>query len=160
MTSSQQQPHPVANNDQLEQFFAQGGALRMLSATSAEDLAQLASYASQLFAAGDYAAARNIYVLLTTLDHRNHEYLLGLGLCHQRLNAHHDALDCFTRAGVNRVADPRAAFFAGLSLRLLGCESQAHKAFKAAVMTSGQQTEFQEIKESAKRMLGNNKEAA
>jgi len=43
---------------------------------------------------------------------------------------------------------------------LLGCESQAHKAFKAAVMTSGQQTEFQEIKESARRMLGNNKEAA
>lgn len=140
-------------DDVLPKFFSQGGSLRMLTDIAEPDLAQIYSYACQLFSEGDFPAARNFYQLLSTFDHWNFDYLLGLGLCHQRLSAHGEAITCFARAGMINVEDPRAAFFAGISYRMIGHEDGASKAFHAAIKWCGEQAHYQEIKDSAEDML-------
>lgn len=146
-------PSPEEIDDVLPKFFSRGGSLRMLTDIAEQDLAQIYSYACQLFSEGDFAAARNFYQLLSTLDHWNFDYLLGLGLCHQRLSVHGDAITCFARAGVINVEDPRAAFFAGISYRMIGHEDGAKKAFHAAIRWCGEQPNYQDIKDSAEEML-------
>ncbi|MEG3130499.1 CesD/SycD/LcrH family type III secretion system chaperone [Pantoea cypripedii] len=143
---------------QLEEFLQSGGSLHLLSGIAQDDLDEMESYASQLFASSEFSESRNIYLILSTLDHWNIEYMLGLGLCHQRLGDHRDALHCFSRVGIRTIEDPRAAFFSGLSLRLMGADEAAQKAFHSAVLCSGEQQQFQEIKNSAQQMLNTIKE--
>ncbi|MDM5065374.1 SycD/LcrH family type III secretion system chaperone [Aeromonas salmonicida] len=144
---------PARADEKIQRFLTRGGSLRLLTGIEQQDLTQLSAYASQLFEAEDFAAARNLYQLLSTLDHWNVEYLLGQGLSHQRLGGHEEAIACFARAGVIRIDDPRAAFFAGLSYRLLGNEEHARKAFNAAVRWCGDKPEHQDMRASAQKML-------
>lgn len=153
MSETMINPQQEENDDVLQRFFSRGGSLRMLTDIDDQDLVQLYSYAGQLFAAGEFVASRNFYQLLSTFDHWNYDYLLGLGLSHQRLSAHEEAISCFARAGMITIDDPRAAFFAGLSYRLVGNEAYARKAFNAAIMWCGEQSHYQEIKGNAERML-------
>ncbi|AAQ60248.1 MULTISPECIES: SycD/LcrH family type III secretion system chaperone [Chromobacterium] len=145
---------PEQTDDELyRHFFSRGGSLRLLADIQGEDLESLYGYAKQLFDGGEIAAARNVYQLLSTLDHWNFDYLLALGLCHQRLGAHNEAVVCFGRAGLIKVDDPRAAFYAGISYRLDGNAEYASKAFKAAINWCGEQIDYQAIKASAVDML-------
>lgn len=153
MSSTAIAQQPASTDEKIQRFLTRGGSLRLLTGIEQQDLAQMSTYASQLFDVEDYAAARNLYQLLSTLDHWNVEYLLGQGLSHQRLGGHEEAIACFARAGVIRIDDPRAAFFAGLSYRLLGNEEYALKALNAAVRWCGEQPEYQEMKASAQKML-------
>ncbi|KAB7897030.1 CesD/SycD/LcrH family type III secretion system chaperone [Rouxiella sp. S1S-2] len=148
----------ASDSDVLQHFFTRGGSLRMISDVADEDLQSLEAYASQLFSSSNFGAARNIYLLLSTLDHWNIEYLLALGLCHQRLKDHGEAISCFTRVATLKIDDPRSAFFTALSLQYMGCEEQSVKALNASIMWCGEQTQYQAIKDSAKRMLTPNKE--
>ncbi|MGC0154706.1 SycD/LcrH family type III secretion system chaperone [Chromobacterium vaccinii] len=146
------------DDEVFRHFFARGGSLRLLADIQGEDLESLYGYARQLFDGGDIAAARNVYQLLSTLDHWNFDYLLALGLCHQRLGEHNEAVVCFGRAGMIKVDDPRAAFFAGISYRLDGNAEYAGKAFNAAINWCGDQIDYQQIKASAVSMLAQQQE--
>jgi secretion system chaperone SscA len=148
----------ASDSELFEYFLARGGSLRMMSNVDDKDLQSIESYASQLFAPGDFSAARNLYLMLCTLDHWNIEYLLAQGLCHQRLKDHGQAIGCFTRAASLKIDDPRSAFFTAISLRYMGCEEQAVKALNAVTMWCGAQPQYQEIKGSAQRMLASYKE--
>jgi secretion system chaperone SscA len=139
----------------LQNFFARGGSLWMLADISKADLDTLYAHATQLFEAGEFAAARNIYLILARVDHWNFEYWFALGLSFQRLAAHEDAVFCFGRAGMIRIDDPRASFFAGISYRAFGNDTYARKAFNAAIKWCGAQSKYLEIRQSAVEQLSN-----
>ncbi|CAK7070490.1 MULTISPECIES: SycD/LcrH family type III secretion system chaperone [Providencia] len=141
------------NSDNLQHFLARGGSLKLIAGLDSQQLERLYAYANQLFNANDFSAARNIYYLLTCLEQWNPENLLALGLCHQRLGEHENAINNFVRAGTIKIDDPRPAFFTGLSYHLLGNTEYANKAFHAAIRWCNDLKEYQEIKQSAQKML-------
>ncbi|MBC8654962.1 CesD/SycD/LcrH family type III secretion system chaperone [Providencia vermicola] len=94
------------NSDNLQHFLARGGSLKLIAGLDSQQLERLYAYANQLFNANDFSAARNIYYLLTCLEQWNPENLLALGLCHQRLGEHENAINNFVRAGTIKIDDP------------------------------------------------------
>ncbi|MEX3956755.1 SycD/LcrH family type III secretion system chaperone [Trinickia sp. EG282A] len=145
----------VADDDHevLQRFFANGGSLWMLADISKKDLGTMYAYATQLFEAGEFEAARNVYLILVRVDHWRFDYWFALGLCCQRLAAHDEAVFSFARAGMIHIDDPRASFFAGISYRALGNKEYARKAFDAALRWCGQQPRYDEIRKSAVEQL-------
>ncbi|HTI18330.1 MAG TPA: SycD/LcrH family type III secretion system chaperone [Trinickia sp.] len=148
-------PNSNAQSDDevLQRFFARGGSVWMLADIAKEDLNTLYAYATQLFEAGEFAAARNVYLILARVDHWSFDYWFALGLCCQRLSAHEEAVFCFGRAGMIRIDDPRGSFFAGISYRALGNEAYAHKAFNAAIKWCARQPQYEEIRAIASEQL-------
>lgn len=150
-----QSVHQSAQDDQevLRHFFSRGGSIRMLADIQKDDIEQLYAYASQLFEAGDVAAARNIYYMLVRIDHWNFDCWLALGLCNQRLDRHEEAVGCFSHSAMITVDDPRSAYFAGISHSLLGHIECARKAFNAAIMWCNQQPKHAVLQRSAAQLL-------
>ncbi|RKT98650.1 CesD/SycD/LcrH family type III secretion system chaperone [Burkholderia sp. Nafp2/4-1b] len=137
----------------LKRFFSAGGSLRMLVDVERRDLDTLYAYATQLLDAGELRAAENFLLMLVRVDHWNFDYWFVLGLCHQRLAKHDEAIFCFSRAATVRVDDPRASYHAGVSYRLLGNIEYAAKAFRAAVDWCGERREYLDLRANASRQL-------
>lgn len=146
-------PSQSESDDNMQHFLARGGSLKLIAGLNSQQLARLYAYANQLFDTHNFSAAHNIYHLLSCFDQWEPEYLIALGLCHQRLGNHEDAINHFSRAGVIKIDDPRPSFFAGLSYHLLGNATYSNKAFNAAIGWCGDLPEYQEIKQSAQKML-------
>ncbi len=83
-----------------------GGTLASLTNLTQQDLNDLHSYAYTAYQSGDVITARNLFHLLTYLEHWNYDYTLSLGLCHQRLSNHEDAQLCFARCATLVMQDP------------------------------------------------------
>jgi len=137
----------------LRAFFARGGSVQMLTGIEASDLDLLYAHACALFDAQEFAAARNHYLLLSRLDHWNFDYWFSLGLCHQRLAEHAQAVLAFGRAAQVRVDDPRPPYFTGISCRLLGHDESARKAFAAAIRWCDGHPEHEALRQSAADQL-------
>jgi secretion system chaperone SscA len=137
----------------LREFFSRGGSVRMLTDVDERDLELLYAHATALFDANEFAGARNHYLLLSRLDHWNFDYWFALGLCHQRLGEHADAILSMSRAAMIRLDDPRPPFFTGVSCRLLGNADSARKAFEAALQWCGQLPQHAALRESAEEQL-------
>ncbi|KVX77022.1 SycD/LcrH family type III secretion system chaperone [Burkholderia ubonensis] len=141
------------DHDVLQQFFASGGSIRMLIDVDQRDMDTVGAYADQLFAAGDWAAARNFYFMLARIDHWNFEYWFSLGICYQRLGQHEEAIFCLSRAGMIRVDDPRSSYHAGISYRVTGNLDYACKAFNAARNWCGEQPDYRAFKSNIEQHL-------
>ena len=141
------------DHEVLQHFFARGGSIRMLADVRQNDIDQLYAYATQLFNAGEMEAACNVYHLLVRIDHWNFDSWLALGLCHQRLGLHVEAISSFGRAGLIKADDPRSAYFAGISHSLLGHFECARKALNAAIKWCNQRPEHEVIQHSAAQLL-------
>ncbi|EOM2755286.1 SycD/LcrH family type III secretion system chaperone CesD, partial [Escherichia coli] len=83
--------------EDIYDFYQDGGTLASLTNLTQQDLNDLHSYAYTAYQSGDVITARNLFHLLTYLEHWNYDYTLSLGLCHQRLSNHEDAQLCFAR---------------------------------------------------------------
>lgn len=132
--------------DTVRDFFRQGGTLQALMKLNPADLDHVYAYATQLFDAGDYAAAKRFYLLLSRLSHWQFDYWLALGLCCQRLGEHTEAVFCFGQAGLLRLDDPRPAYLAGLSYQLAGQPDKACKALNAAIRWCSAKPEYAALK--------------
>nr|WP_250189711.1 SycD/LcrH family type III secretion system chaperone [Escherichia coli] len=115
----------------------------------------LHSYAYTAYQSGDVITARNLFHLLTYLEHWNYDYTLSLGLCHQRLSNHEDAQLCFARCATLVMQDPRASYYSGISYLLVGNKKMAKKAFKACLMWCNEKEKYTTYKENIKKLLGN-----
>lgn len=132
--------------DTVRDFFNQGGTLQALINLNPADLDHVYAYACQLFDAGDYAAAKRFYLLLSRLSHWQFDYWLALGLCCQRLSEQAEAVFCFGQAGLLRLDDPRPAYLAGLSHQLVGELDKARKALDAAIKWCAAKPEYAALK--------------
>jgi secretion system chaperone SscA len=143
-----------ADNAQvLQRFFSRGGSIRMLADIDLADVEILNTYATQLFESGQIEGARNIYLVLVSVDQWHFDCHLALGRCYQRLEQHEEAIYCFSRSGAIKVDDPRSSYFAGISYRITGNLEYASKAFNAAIRWCGSRGEHDELKREATQLL-------
>lgn len=139
--------------DLFKQFYAQGGSLSLLLDMPKEKLDKIYLYANQLFQKKSFHIAKKFYFLLTQLDQWGFDYWLALGLCHQRLNEHEQAVSCFLQAGLILLSDPRPSCYAGISYECLGNTDYAHQAFRAAMQLSTAQPQYQTLHNIAAQAL-------
>lgn len=154
--------YPAMNNiksiQEIIKFYKSGGTLAALTSMTQQDLNVLHGYAYNTFQAGDFTTARNIFMLLSYLEHWNYDYTLSLGICHQRLADHEDAQLCFARCATLIMQDPRAPYYAGISYALTKKNVMAKKAFKACLLWCNGKEEYKSIEDSAKKLLKDCKE--
>lgn len=67
--------------EDIYDFYQDGGTLASLTNLTQQDLNDLHSYAYTAYQSGDVITARNLFHLLTYLEHWNYDYTLSLGLC-------------------------------------------------------------------------------
>lgn len=101
--------------EDIYDFYQDGGTLASLTNLTQQDLNDLHSYAYTAYQSGDVITARNLFHLLTYLEHWNYDYTLSLGLCHQRLSNHEDAQLCFARCATLVMQDPVASYYSELA---------------------------------------------
>ena len=141
--------------EDIYDFYQDGGTLASLTNLTQQDLNDLHSYAYTAYQSGDVITARNLFHLLTYLEHWNYDYTLSLGLCHQRLSNHEDAQLCFARCATLVMQDPRASYYSGISYLLVGNKKMAKKAFKACLMWCNEKEKYTTYEENIKKLLGN-----
>ncbi|CAM2880132.1 SycD/LcrH family type III secretion system chaperone [Vibrio neptunius] len=117
----------------LQAFLQQGGSLKMLADVEQKDLDLLYQYGTQLMNYGDYQGAKRIFYLLMKIDQWNFDYFFALGTCCQQLKQYEEAIFCFGRAGIVKVEDPRAPYFAGNNYLALGNNEYAIKSYQASL---------------------------
>ncbi len=139
--------------EEVLDFLAQGGALRMLANIDEAQLQTLYAFACQKVKLGDLATAESLFHALFSLDAWNFNYALSLGLCQQKRSAHEEALLCFARAGTLKITDPRPAYYAALSYQKLGDVVHAKKAFSAALRWASNRSEYQTLRQQAEIAL-------
>lgn len=145
---------PVAVTDELadlDRYMARGGSIQALMDIAEDDLDILYSYGNQLFARTDYAGAQPYYLLLTRLNQWHAPYWLALGLAHQRLGQHLDALAAFVQAGTLQLADPYPPYYAGLSHLLRGETGHAARAFNGALCRCASHAIYAGLREEVQR---------
>ncbi|EIP87800.1 type III secretion system CesD protein [Burkholderia humptydooensis MSMB43] len=144
---------PDDAHEVLQQFFASGGSIRMLVDVDKQDMDTMFVFAGQLFDAGDWAAARNVYFMLARIDHWKFDYWFWLGICYQRLGQHDEAIFCLSRAGMIHIDDPRSSYHAGISYLVAGNLDYARKAFNAARNWCGEVPDHRALKADIEQHL-------
>jgi secretion system chaperone SscA len=137
-------PSPV-----LEAYLANGGSIGQLFEVDPEKLDTLYAYACQRYDAGDSEGARQIYFALVAIDSNSFDYWLATGLCLQQLRRHDEAIYCFTRSAVLRLADPRSSYLAGLSFQILGEKERAIQAYASAIKWCAAHEQHKELRARA-----------
>lgn len=137
----------------LEDYLAQGGSLGELFGVEPEKLDALYAYACQRYDAGDIEGARQIYLLLVGVDTNRFEYWLALGISLQQLRRHDEAIFCFSRSAVLRLADPRSSYLAGLSFQVLGEKERALMAYSSAIKWCAAHEEHKTLRATATRTM-------
>ena len=125
--------------------MASGVSLRFLNDTSPDTLDTLYAYAYQRHAEGEIVEAQRLFYLLVLYDQLNVDYLLALGLCHQRLGEHEVALTYFSRAGMLHVTNPWPSYHAAVSYQRLGDWEWARKAVRASLRWCGAREPYQAL---------------
>lgn len=137
----------------LANYLAQGGTLHAMLGIDLSHLDRLYAYAGQLFEQGNYAGAKNYYLLLSRLCHWQYDYWLALGLTCQRLGESAEAAYSFGRAGLLRLDDPLPPYYAALSHRLDGDTELAQKAMVAAIKRCAHKAEYAALKRELQAAL-------
>jgi secretion system chaperone SscA len=140
-------------NDEVSDFFSQGGSLRMLADVDESHLQTLYAYACQSVKQGDIKTAEGLFRALFCLDIWKFDYALSFGLCKQMQGEHKEALIGFTRAATIDVTDPRPAYYAAISYQKLGNADQAKKAFSSAIHWCSNRAEYQEWRRQSEQAL-------
>lgn len=137
----------------LEDYLARGGSIGQLFGVDPEKLATLYAYACQRYDAGDFEGARQLYLALVGIDTNRFEYWLALGLSLQQLQRHDEAIFCFSRSAVLRLADPRSSYLAGLSFQILGERERAIMAYDSAIKWCAAHEEHKALRARATRSM-------
>ena len=139
--------------DIVARCMASGVSLRFLNDTSPDTLDTLYAYAYQRHAEGEIAEAQRLFYLLVLYDQLNVDYLLALGLCHQRLGEHEVALTYFSRAGMLQVTNPWPSYHAAVSYQRLGEWEWARKAARASLRWCGAREPYQALAASVRAFV-------
>ncbi len=137
----------------LEAYLARGGSIGQLFGVEPGKLETLYAYAGQRYDVGDFEGARQIYLVLVGIENSRFEYWLALGLSLQRLQRHDEAIYCFSRSAVLRLADPRSSYLAGLSFQILGETQRAIMAYDSAIKWCAAHEEHKALRAQATRSM-------
>lgn len=107
----------------------------------------LAAY--QLFEKDCFADAARAFLFLVTLNPRNHEYWIGLGMSSQMCKDFEGAIDAYEMAAMMEINDPVPYFYLAKCLFALHERESVISALDLAIECAGDDETYLELKEQA-----------
>lgn len=142
-------------NEQMFDFFSQGGTFKDLKNMSEESMEAIYSVAYNLYKGGKYDESLKIFQFLCFYDHLNKKYFMGLGASQQMLKNYNGAIEIFTFVTVLDTEDPKPVIYLGDCYLAEGNNEKSMEYYVAAVKLAGEKDEYTQDKERAETMIEN-----
>jgi type III secretion system low calcium response chaperone LcrH/SycD len=137
----------------MVKIFEHGNIPKAAMEISDQDVAQLYSFATALFNAGQYAEARELFKVLLQLEPTMGGFAVALGACYHRLKDYENAIRCYMLAADLESADPVPLMYAYdcyMNLQNMFC---AGMVLSGAAARAGRHPQYAQIKEKAQTLL-------
>ena len=136
MTDQPATPTP-ADDAAVAAVLEAGGALKSLRGLEDDDLEAIHLVAHNLYSQGRFDQAEGAFGLLCLYDHRNPDYLMGLGACRQMQQDFGSAVRAYAQCAFLNPKDPLSALHAAECYLALGDLLAAESGFYAAALWAG-----------------------
>lgn len=114
-----------------------------------EAMANFYGAARKLFEGERYTDAADAFLFLVTLNPRNHEYWLGLGMATQMCKDFEGAIDAYEMAALLEINNPVPYFYLAKCLFALHERESVISALELAIECAEDDPDFQELKHQA-----------
>ena len=133
----------------LSKEIASGKSAQEIMEFSNETMAKFYKAAYLLFEHKHYEDAGNAFLFLATLNPRNHEYWLGLGMASQLNGNYEAAIDAYELAAITNIESPVAYFYLAKCLFAIHDRESSLQALELAIEMAGDSPEFADLKSQA-----------
>ncbi len=133
----------------LQKEFAKGRTAQEIMGFSDDAMAKFYHAAYHLFEKEKYSEAADAFLFLVTLNPKNPEFWLGLGMATQMSGNFEDAIDAYEMAAYYKLDDPVPYFYLAKCLFAIDDRENALQALDLAVEYASDQMEFAELKQQA-----------
>ena len=120
---------------------------------SDQEIAQIYSFANQLFATNKFAEAKEMFKMLVLLEPDRAEFSTALGACFHHLHEYTDAITFYMTSSYLNNTDPVPLFYAYDCFRNLHNDSAAAVMLACVLARAGDQPQYAKIKEQAQPLL-------
>jgi type III secretion system low calcium response chaperone LcrH/SycD len=133
----------------LKKEFAKGRSAQDIMGFSDETMAKFYGAAYQLFEGEKYTDAADAFLFLVTLNPKNSEFWLGLGMSMQMCGKYEDAIDAYEMAAFYKLDNPIPYFYLAKCLFAMHDRDNALQALDLAVEYSSGQMEYEDLRRQA-----------
>lgn len=141
----------LKNKELLKKELASGKTAQEIMGFSNETMAKFYRAAYHLFENRHHADAANAFLFLVTLNPYNHDYWLGLGMSTQMCGDHEAAIDAYEMAAINDINSPVPYFYLAKCLFAIHDRENALQALDLALEYAGDNPEYADLKQQAKK---------
>ena len=149
--------HPFKTPQDWENFFRKfgenGRTFRDFTQLTPESMEAIYMIAYNQYNGGKYQEAERIFRLLSTLDHFDERYWMGLGACRQQLKMYPEAIKAFTFLSVLDMKNPQPPLLVAKCHISTGNAVDAEAALQACIYMSGEDPKHAELKQQAENLL-------
>ncbi|NGX42923.1 MAG: hypothetical protein K940chlam7_01211 [Chlamydiae bacterium] len=133
----------------LKSELAKGKSAQEILGFSDQTMAKFYGAARHLFEVEHYTDALNAFVFLVTLNPRNYEFWLGLGMATQMCGNFEDAINAYEMAAMHNIENPVPYFYLAKCFFAIHDRENALNALDLALEYSADRIEFLDIKTQA-----------
>lgn len=133
----------------LKKEFAKGRSAQEIMGFSDETMAKFYRAAHHLLENERYTDAADAFLFLVTLNPKNPEFWLGLGMSTQMCGNFEDAIDAYEMAAFYKLDDPVPYFYLAKCLFAVHDQDNALQALDLAVEYASDNVEFADLKKQA-----------
>ncbi|MFQ5729370.1 MAG: SycD/LcrH family type III secretion system chaperone [Waddliaceae bacterium] len=139
----------LKNKEWLKKELAKGKSAQEILEFSDEAMAEFYGAAHHLLEKKQYLEAADAFLFLVTLNPRNHDYWLGLGMATQMCGNFDGAIDAYEMAAMNELESPVPYFYLAKCFFAIHDRENALKALDLAVEYAADNAEYAELKKQA-----------
>jgi tetratricopeptide (TPR) repeat protein len=136
----------------IDTRLSQGSTLQQLLGLSNQEMIDIYDIAGQYYTGEDFAAARDLYLMLINLNGSTGAFWTGLGLAEQQLGHYDAATMIFAIAGERSNGDLTAYLHAANCLRLQNRMEEALQLLQALIEDAADYPEAQPVKAQAEAL--------
>jgi secretion system chaperone SscA len=137
----------------LERFGANGRTFRDFTQLTPQSMEVIYMVAFNQYNGGRYDEAEKVFRLLSTLNHFEPKYWMGLGASREMQKKYAEALKAYSFLTVLDMRNPVPAFHGAKCFLAMGKTEEAIAGFRAAVFNSKGVTEHADLQRQAEGML-------
>ncbi len=139
--------------DMITNFLNNGKTLKDMKGLTDENMEAIYGVAYQFYNSGNFEQAVKVFQFLCYFDHLEKKFWMGLGATRQMLKKYSEAIDAYSFAALLDVNDPRPPLQAADCHMALGNRDAAISGLTAAIEWSGDNPQYQTVKERATALL-------
>lgn len=141
----------LKDKEWLKKQLASGKTAQEILGFSDEAMGKFYQAAYKIFEHQRYQDAANAFLFLVTLNPHNHDYWLGLGMATQMTGDYEAAIDAYEMAAITDAESPVPYFYLAKCLFAMHDRDSALQALDMALEYSGDNPEYTELKQQAKK---------